>query len=86
MIDGERNARQRADMEHALDAIECGPDGFEVREVEFVEIRACRDVIALSGREVVYYAHAVAFLQERIREVAPDEPGSAGDEVERHIV
>ena len=58
--------------------------GLRVPDVELVERGVRRNVLSLSGREVVDDVNRPAVLQEALGEVRADEPCSAGDHDRSH--
>ena len=80
---GSRHGRQRALVEHDLDASHRGVDALVRAEVAFDDLDLAGEVDEVRpvpGREVVEHPHAVAPVEQRADEIRADEPGATGDE------
>src|SRR5580704_15571437 len=78
--DGERDARERRDMKHAIDTLECGPDGLAVADVGLDQIGVRIQVPAATGGKNIDDAHLEAARKEFIDQVRADKPGAPGNQ------
>ena len=74
-----------AEVEDAVDAVECAVDGLAVAQVADeqlgLRVEVSRDAVGVRERvEVVEHAHLLARRQQGVDEVGADEAGAAGDE------
>src|SRR6266511_5568461 len=81
-----RNGWDRREMENAANAAHDRPQvgRGEIGADELDRLGDIREPIGIAGAEVVHYADATSLLDEAMRQMGSDEPGTAGDEVDRH--
>ena len=80
ILDRARDARHRREVVDGLDALACPARRRLVGAVAALQRHPAaerRQVVLLPGREVVEDAHAMALAEERLHEVAADEPRAA---------